>query len=44
VAEELIAKGFEPERFQAREVIIMRSDLNPKGSIYTPQAAIPFEE
>lgn len=40
VAEDLIASGFEPETFQAREVILMRSDLNPEGSIYTPQAAI----
>jgi 2'-5' RNA ligase len=44
VAEDLIAKGFEPERFQAREVIVMRSDLNSKGSIYTPQATIPFKD
>jgi 2'-5' RNA ligase len=44
VAEDLIAKGFEPERFQAREIIIMRSDLNSKGSTYTPQATIPFKD
>ena len=44
VAEDLIARGFVPERFEAREVIVMRSDLNPKGSIYTPQAAIPFKD
>jgi RNA 2',3'-cyclic 3'-phosphodiesterase len=35
VAEELISRGFEPERFEVREVILMRSELNPKGSIYT---------
>jgi 2'-5' RNA ligase len=44
VAEDLIARGFEPERFQAREVIVMRSDLSPKGSIYSPQAIIPFKD
>jgi 2'-5' RNA ligase len=36
VAEDLIATGFEREIFQATEVIVMRSDLNPSGSIYTP--------
>jgi 2'-5' RNA ligase len=40
VAEQLIARGFEPERFTATEVIVMRSDLKPTGSIYTPQATI----
>jgi 2'-5' RNA ligase len=43
IAEDLIARGFEPEAFQAREVIVMRSDLTPRGSIYTPQATIPFK-
>ena len=36
VAEDLIATGFEREKFQTTEVIVMRSDLNPSGSIYTP--------
>ncbi|HXF41640.1 MAG TPA: RNA 2',3'-cyclic phosphodiesterase [Blastocatellia bacterium] len=40
VAEQLIALGFEPERFTATEVIVMRSDLKPTGAIYTPQAAV----
>ncbi len=40
VAEQLLAGGFAAQRFTAREVILMRSDLNPAGSIYTPQAAI----
>jgi len=44
VAERLIVIGFEPEWFQARKVIVMRSQLNPKGSIYTPQAVIGLEE
>jgi RNA 2',3'-cyclic 3'-phosphodiesterase len=40
VAESLIATGFESETFMATEVILMRSDLKPTGSIYTPQAVI----
>ncbi|MCI0489051.1 MAG: RNA 2',3'-cyclic phosphodiesterase [Blastocatellia bacterium] len=40
VAEDLIARGFEAESFQAREIIVMRSDLKPAGAIYTPQAVI----
>jgi 2'-5' RNA ligase len=40
VAEALIAAGFEPEAFIATEVILMRSDLKPTGSIYTPQAVL----
>jgi 2'-5' RNA ligase len=43
VAEQLIARGFEPERFTATEVIVMRSDLKPTGSVYTPQATIKLE-
>jgi len=43
VAEQLIARGFEPERFTATEVIVMRSDLKPTGSIYTPQSVIKLE-
>jgi 2'-5' RNA ligase len=40
VADALIANGFEPETFKATEVIVMRSDLKPTGSIYTPQAVV----
>jgi 2'-5' RNA ligase len=40
LAEALIASGFTPETFKANEVIAMRSDLKPAGSIYTPQAVI----
>jgi 2'-5' RNA ligase len=36
VAEDLISTGFEPEIFQTTEVVVMRSDLNPSGSIYSP--------
>jgi len=42
LAEALMNTGFGPEAFEAREVIVMRSDLNPSGSIYTPQAIIPL--
>lgn len=42
-AEALIARGLAPETFQAREIIVMRSDLNPAGSIYTPQAVIHLD-
>ena len=41
--EDLIAQGFEPESFPVTEIIVMRSDLNPQGSIYTPQAIIKLE-
>ena len=40
VAEALIASGFNSERFVATEAVLMRSDLRPTGSIYTPQAVI----
>jgi 2'-5' RNA ligase len=36
VAEDLIATGFAREMFQTTAVIVMRSDLNPSGSIYSP--------
>ncbi len=39
-AEDLIAQGFAQETFRATEVIVMRSELNSSGSIYTPQAII----
>ena len=37
VAERLVELGFPTERFTARDVIVMRSDLSPSGSVYTPQ-------
>lgn len=40
LAEMLIESGFPAERFSASEVIVMRSDLKPTGSIYTPQSVI----
>ncbi|HWO00730.1 MAG TPA: RNA 2',3'-cyclic phosphodiesterase [Blastocatellia bacterium] len=43
VAEDLIATGFEPESFQATEVIVMRSELNPRGSIYSPLYKLSLE-
>src|SRR5262249_31476646 len=35
LAQKLIEIGFEPQSFLAREVIVMRSQLKPTGSIYT---------
>jgi 2'-5' RNA ligase len=42
VAEALIATGFAAEAFIANDLILMRSDLKPTGSIYTPQTVISF--
>ncbi|PYT09516.1 MAG: RNA 2',3'-cyclic phosphodiesterase, partial [Acidobacteria bacterium] len=43
VAESLIATGFTSETFDATEIIVMRSDLKPTGSIYTRQAVIGLD-
>jgi len=37
------ATGFEAETFEAREVIVMRSNLKPTGAIYTPIQIIPLD-
>jgi 2'-5' RNA ligase len=42
VAEALAARGFPEEKVQAREIVLMRSELNPGGSIYTPLGRFPF--
>ncbi len=42
VADRLIASGFHGQTFSATEVIVMRSDLNPSGSVYTHQALMPL--
>jgi 2'-5' RNA ligase len=42
LAQKLIGIGFESETFVARQVIVMRSQLKPTGSIYTPITIIPF--
>ena len=42
VGERLVAAAFGTQTFSANEVIVMRSDLNPSGSIYTPLARIQF--
>ena len=44
LAQKLIAIGFESERFAAREVIVMRSQLKPTGSIYTPLSVTPLQQ
>jgi 2'-5' RNA ligase len=43
VADAFLTSGFAYESFQASEVIVMRSQLSPQGSIYTPQAVIPLK-
>jgi 2'-5' RNA ligase len=35
-------KGYRSEPFEAREVILFRSDLRPNGPIYTPLEVIPL--
>lgn len=40
LAEALITSGFEKEVFKASAIIVMRSDPNPAGSIYTPRCVI----
>jgi 2'-5' RNA ligase len=42
VADELLKRGFATERFPADEVIVMRSDLTPRGALYNPLATIPL--
>jgi 2'-5' RNA ligase len=42
VARKLLSAGFEPERFEVAQLVLMRSDLNPTGSVYIPQAVIPL--
>jgi len=44
LAEALQATGFDHETFEAREIIVMRSDLKPTGSIYTPQSIIKLRD
>ncbi len=42
LAEALIQGGFEAEGFTAREVIVMQSQLEARGAIYTPLAVLPL--
>ncbi|MFY9607498.1 MAG: RNA 2',3'-cyclic phosphodiesterase [Blastocatellia bacterium] len=42
VAENLITTGFACESFQAAKVIVMRSEMNPGGSIYSPLFHVPL--
>ena len=44
LAEELIREGFAAETFTASEVLVMRSELTPRGSVYTPLGVIPFPQ
>jgi len=40
LTEALLETGFDTETFIATNVILMRSDLKPTGSIYTPQSIV----
>ncbi|HEY6333307.1 MAG TPA: RNA 2',3'-cyclic phosphodiesterase [Blastocatellia bacterium] len=42
LGEMITAVGFDPEGFDAREVIVMRSNLKPTGAIYTPIETLPI--
>jgi len=42
LSERLLLTGFGPEPFEAREITVMRSDLKPTGSIYTPLGVAPL--
>lgn len=42
LVDRLRAAGFEAVRFQATQIIVMRSDRKPTGAVYTPQAIIPL--
>jgi RNA 2',3'-cyclic 3'-phosphodiesterase len=44
VASQLLESGFEPVLFPANRIVVMRSDLHPSGSLYTPQALIDLPE
>lgn len=44
LAQKLIAAGFESEKFVADQIIVMRSQLKPTGSIYTPISIIPLQQ
>jgi len=42
LADALAREEFAPENFRADRVILMRSQLSPGGSIYTPMAVVPL--
>jgi 2'-5' RNA ligase len=42
IGELITATGFGPERFRASEIIVMKSSLSPKGSVYTSMAVVPL--
>ncbi len=44
LAELLVSTGFEPESFEARQIIVMRSEPKPTGSVYTPLAVVPLRQ
>ncbi len=42
LASSLLEAGFAPEKVEARELVLMKSELQPGGSIYTPLQRFPF--
>jgi 2'-5' RNA ligase len=38
----LMESGFAPEKVEAREIILMKSELHPGGSVYTALQRFPF--
>jgi 2'-5' RNA ligase len=42
LAQKLMDTGFQPEGFVAHELIVMRSEPKPTGSVYTPISIIPL--
>jgi 2'-5' RNA ligase len=44
LVQKLIEIGFEPESYVANDLIVMRSELKPTGSIYTPISVVRLQE
>jgi 2'-5' RNA ligase len=42
LVEAMMVAGIKPVKFQAREIIVMRSNLKPTGAVYMRQATIPL--
>ncbi len=43
LANSLAESGFAPEKVEAKEIVLMKSELHPGGSIYTPLQRFPFQ-
>ena len=42
LANAFIERGFDSDFFPVNEVLVMQSQLDPRGAIYTPQAVLPL--